>query len=59
MTLRDPVSDTYGKGVQDKANLWCHGSPDGISSPVDASVEEEGESVEAYVEHCRRKGEKE
>lgn len=56
---RDPISYMYRKGGQDIANLCRHGSPDGVSSPVDAPVEEEGEGVEADVEHCRRQDEKE
>ena len=34
-----------------ETNLWRHGRPDGISSPVDSPVEEERESVETYIEH--------
>lgn len=56
---RDPISYMYRKAAQDIANLCRHGSPDGVSSPVDAPVEEEGEGVEADVEHCRRQDEKE
>lgn len=56
---KKPVRDMYGKGAQHITNLCCHGSPDSVSSPVDAPVEEEGEGVEADVEHCRRQDEKE
>lgn len=48
------VSDSYAKYPTVNTNLWRHGSPDGFSSPIDGSVEEEREDVETDVEHCGR-----